>query len=70
MAVRVTAKTALGISPEELEGTKVPVPQKLIVLLRPSRPANATPDDPIPSTTGRPDGAMLENLRQSHFAEN
>lgn len=68
MAVRVTAKPHWGFHPKNWEEREVPVPQKLIVLLKAFRPANATPDDPIfPSATGRPDGAMLEKLKVVAF---
>jgi integrase len=68
MAVRVTAKPHWGFQPKNWEEREVPVPQKLIVLLKAFRPANATPDDPIfPSATGRPDGAMLEKLKAVAF---
>jgi integrase len=68
MAVRVTAKPHWGFQPKNWEEREVPVPQKLIALLKAFRPANATPDDPIfPSATGRPDGAMLEKLKAVAF---
>ena len=68
MAVRVTAKPHWGFQPKNWEEREVPVPQKLIVLLKTFRPANATPDDPVfPSATGRPDGAMLEKLKAVAF---
>ena len=64
MAVRVTAKPHWGFHPKNWEEREVPVPQKLIEMLADFRPANAAPDDPLfPSTTGRPDGAMLEKLK-------
>ena len=64
MAIRVTAKPHWGFHPKNWEEREVPVPQKLITLLQKFRPANANADDPIfPSTTGRPDGAMLEKLK-------
>jgi integrase len=64
MAVRVTAKLHWGFHPKNWEEREVPVPQKLIEMLADFRPANAAPDDPLfPSTTGRPDGAMLEKLK-------
>jgi integrase len=64
MAVRVTAKPHWGFRPKNWEEREVPVPQKLIKLLKKFRPAEASPDDPVfPSTTGRPDGAMLEKLK-------
>jgi len=38
--------------------------QKLITLLTKFRPVTAGPDDPLfPSSSGRPDGAMLEKLK-------
>ena len=64
MAVRVTEKPKWGFHPKNWEEREVPVPQKLISLLKKFRPANATPDDPLfPSATGKPDGAMLEKLK-------
>ena len=64
MAVRVTEKPHWGFHPKNWEEREVPVPQKLITMLQKFRPTNATPDDPLfPSTTGRPDGAMLEKLK-------
>lgn len=64
MAVRVTAKPHWGFHPKNWEEREVPVPQKLIEMLRGFRSANATPDDPLfPSATGRPDGVMLEKLK-------
>jgi integrase len=64
MAVRVTAKPHWGFHPKNWEEREVPVPQKLIALLEKFRPLKAGADDPIfPSTTGRPDGAMLEKLK-------
>jgi len=64
MAVRVTAKPHWGFHPKNWEEREVPVPQKLITMLQKFRPANTSPDDPLfPSTTGRPDGAMLEKLK-------
>jgi len=63
-AIRVTAKPQWGFSPKNWEEREVPVPQKLIVMLKAFRPAKAGPDDPIfPSATGNPDGAMLEKLK-------
>jgi integrase/recombinase XerD len=63
-AVRVTAKPHWGFQPKNWEEREVPVPQKLITMLQKFRPTNATPDDPLfPSATGRPDGAMLEKLK-------
>jgi integrase len=68
MAVRVTAKAHWGFHPKNWEEREVPVPQKLIELLLDFRPANAASDDPLfPSTTGRPDGAMLEKLKVVAF---
>jgi len=43
MAVRVTAKPHWGFHPKNWEEREVPVPQKLIVLLKAFRPANAPP---------------------------
>jgi integrase len=64
MAIRVTAKPHWGFHPKNWEEREVPVPQKLIALLRKFRPTDATPDQPLfPSATGRPDGAMLEKLK-------
>ena len=64
MAVRVTAKPHWGFHPKNWEEREVPVPQKLIAILRRFRPTNASPDDPLfSSTTGKPDGAMLEKLK-------
>jgi len=64
MAVRVTAKPQWGFQPKNWEEREVPVPQKLIALLRTFRPKDAGPDQPLfPSATGRPDGAMLEKLK-------
>ena len=64
LAVRVTAKPHWAFHPKNWEEREVPVPQKLIALLRRFRPKDATPDHPLfPSTTGRPDGAMLEKLK-------
>jgi hypothetical protein len=45
--VRVTAKPHWGFHPKNWEEREVPVPQKLISLLRTFRPANASPDDPF-----------------------
>jgi integrase len=68
MAVRVTAKPHWGFHPKNWEEREVPVPQKLIVLLKAFRSTNATPDDPVfPSATGRPDGAILEKLKAAAF---
>jgi integrase len=62
--LRVTAKPHWGFHPKNWEEREVPVPQKLITTLQKFRLANTTPDDPLfPSTTGRPDGAMLEKLK-------
>jgi integrase/recombinase XerD len=64
MAVRVTAKPHWGFQPKNWEEREVPVPQKLIAMLQKFRPADAGPDDPLfPSSSGRPDGAMLEKLK-------
>ena len=64
LAVRVTAKPQWGFHPKNWEEREVPVPQKLIALLRKFRPKDAGPDQPLfPSATGRPDGAMLEKLK-------
>jgi integrase len=64
LAVRVTAKPQWGFHPKNWEEREVPVPQRLIGLLRKFRPKDATPDQPLfPSGTGRPDGAMLEKLK-------
>ena len=64
MAVRVTAKPHWGFHPKNWEEREIPVPKKLIALLKRFRPAKFSPDDPIfPSSTGRPDGAMLEKLK-------
>jgi integrase len=63
-AIRVTAKPHWGFHPKNWEEREVPVPQRLIALLEKFRPAKASPDDPLfPSTTGRPDGAMIEKLK-------
>jgi integrase len=65
MAVRVTAKPHWNFQPKNWEEREVPVPQKLIALLKAFRPQKAGPDDPLfPTTTGRPDGAMLEKLKE------
>ena len=62
--VRVTAKPHWGFHPKNWEEREVPVPGKLIAMLQKFKPAAASPDDPVfPSTTGRPDGAMLEKLK-------
>ena len=64
LAVRVTAKPQWRFQPKNWEEREVPVPQKLIALLRKFRPKDAGPDRPLfPSATGRPDGAMLEKLK-------
>src|SRR5204863_9127005 len=69
MAVRVTAKPHWGFHPKNWEEREVPVPQKLIAMLRKFRPANASPDDPVlRSETGKPDGAMLEKLKAVAFS--
>jgi integrase len=63
-AVRVTAKPHWGFHPKNWEEREVPVPLKLIALLQRFRPNEAGPDDPVfPSSSGRPDGAMLEKLK-------
>jgi len=63
-AIRVTAKPHWNFSPKNWEEREVPVPGKLIALLERFKPKNATPDDPVfTSTTGNPDGAMLEKLK-------
>jgi len=67
-AVRVTAKPHWGFHPKNWEEREVPVPQKLITLLTKFRPANAGADDPVfPSSSGRPDGGMLEKLKAVAF---
>ena len=64
MAIRVTAKPHWGFHPKNWEEREVPVPQKLISLLKTFRPADASPDDPLfPSISGKPDGTMLEKLK-------
>ena len=64
MAVRVTAKPHWGFHPKNWEEREVPVPQKLIAMLQKFRPEATSPDDPVfPSSSGRPDGAMLEKLK-------
>lgn len=63
-AIRVTAKPHWGFSPKNWEEREVPVPKVLIDMLRAFKPSGAGPDDPIfPSSTGKPDGAMLEKLK-------
>jgi integrase/recombinase XerD len=63
-AVRVTAKPQWGFQPKNWEEREVPVPEKLITLLRAYKPDKAGSDDPVfPSATGNPDGAMLEKLK-------
>jgi integrase/recombinase XerD len=63
-AVRVTAKPHWGFHPKNWEEREVPVPLKLIALLQRFRPTTSGPDDPVfPSSSGRPDGAMLEKLK-------
>jgi integrase/recombinase XerD len=63
-AVCVTAKPHWGFHPKNCEEREVPVPQKLITLLTKFRPVTAGPDDPLfPSSSGRPDGTMLEKLK-------
>lgn len=65
MAVRVTAKPHWNFQPKNWEEREVPVPAKLIELLKKFKQVDAKPDDPLfPSATGRPDGAMLEKLKQ------
>jgi integrase/recombinase XerD len=67
-AVRVTAKPHWGFHPKNWEEREVPVPQRLITMLQKFRPETASPDDPLfPSTSGRPDGAMLEKLKAVAF---
>jgi len=64
MAVRVTTKPQWGFGPKNWEEREVPVPHGLITMLQSFRPAGAKPDHPVfPSTTGNPDGAMLEKLK-------
>lgn len=64
MAVRVTAKPHWGFHPKNWEEREVPVPQRLIALLKKFRPSDANPDAPLfPSGTGKPDGAMYEKLK-------
>ena len=64
LAVRVTAKPHWGFHPKNWEEREVPVPQKLVTMLRKFRPKDASPDQPLfPSSSGRPDGAMLEKLK-------
>lgn len=68
MAVRVTAKPHWGFHPKNWEEREVPVPQKLIDLLQTFRPTNEFADDPVfPSQSGKPDGAMLEKLKEVAF---
>ena len=44
------------------------MPQKLLNLLTKFKPTSASPDDPIfPSSSGRPDGGMLEKLKAVAF---
>lgn len=65
MAVRVTAKPQWNFQPKNWEEREVPVPARLIELLKKFKPAEAKQDDPVfSSTKGRPDGAMLEKLKQ------
>lgn len=67
-AVRVKAKPQWGFRPKNWEEREVPVPQKLIRLLERYRPKEASLDDPVfPSSTGNPDGAMLEKLKAVAF---
>jgi integrase len=69
-AVRVTAKPHWGFHPKNWEEREVPVPEKLITLLTKFRPVTAGPDDPLfPSSSGRPDGAMLEKLKAVAWRE-
>ncbi len=64
LAVRVTAKPRWGFHPKNWEEREVPVPKKLIAMLRKFRPTTAVPDDPLfPCASGKPDGAMLEKLK-------
>lgn len=64
MTVKVKTKPQWGFHPKNWEEREIPVPEKLIELLKNFRPATAKPDDPVfPSATGRPDGAMLEKLK-------
>lgn len=68
LAVRVTAKPHWGFHPKNWEEREVPVPEKLIDLLKKFRPENTSPDDPVfPSEKGKPDGAMLEKLKAVAF---
>jgi integrase/recombinase XerD len=68
LAVRVKAKPHWGFQPKNWKEREVPVPQKLISLLKKFRPDNATPDDPLfPTATGKPDGGMLEKLKAVAF---
>jgi integrase len=63
-AVRGTAKPHWGFHPKNWEEREVPVQQKLIGLLMKFKPASAVADAPLfPSSSGRPDGAMLEKLK-------
>ena len=65
MAVRVTAKSQWNFQPKNWEEREVPVPARLIELLKRFKPADTKQDDPVfSSATGRPDGAMLEKLKQ------
>lgn len=68
LAVRVTAKPHWGFQPKNWDEREVPVPQKLISMLKKFRPENASADDPLfPSGTGKPDGGMLEKLKMIAF---
>jgi integrase len=65
MAVRVTAKPHWNFQPKNWEEREVPVPARLMELLKRFKPVDAKTDDPVfPSASGRPDGAMLEKLKQ------
>jgi integrase/recombinase XerD len=53
LAVRVTAKPQWGFHPKNWEEREVPVPHRLIALLRKFRPNDASPDQPLfPSAHG------------------
>jgi integrase len=66
--VRVTAKQQWGFTPKNWEEREVPVPKALIALLQSYKPAGAKADDPVfTSSTGRPDGAMLEKCKAVAF---
>jgi len=63
-AIRVTAKPQWGFHPKNWEEREVPVPKALITLLLSFKPKDAKPDDPVfTSSTGNPDGSMLEKLK-------